>query len=148
MGFCFFDPTPKNFVWTKNRGGARPSPARVGFFVKSNLVDLARIGLAPRQCECRVIPLYYRPVGRILTQNFVGPPGVGPGPYTPHGHVLPTYSGPFLSDAPRRAAGNRTRSLRTRIACTTGILRPDGVHHPCALCRARTCDLSRVKRTL
>src|SRR3989344_8501886 len=137
MGFCFFDPTPKNFVWTKNRGGARPSPARVGFFVKSNLVDLARIGLAPRQCECRVIPLYYRPVGRILTQNFVGPPGVGPGPYPPHGHVLPTYSGPLapsviegLGDAPRRAAGNRTRALRTRIACTTGIPRPHGGAHP------------------
>ena len=29
-----------------------------------------------------------------------------------------------------RAAGNRTRSLRTRSVCTTGILRPDKRSHP------------------
>ena len=29
----------------------------------NKLVDPARIELAPRQCECRVIPLYYGPIG-------------------------------------------------------------------------------------
>ena len=41
---------------------ARLRRARVGFFVKSNLVDLAGIEPATRQCECRVMPLYYKPL--------------------------------------------------------------------------------------
>gem|GEM_PF-6768691 len=32
------------------------------FFGKSNLVDLARIELAPPQCECGILPLNYRPL--------------------------------------------------------------------------------------
>ncbi len=37
-----------------------------------NWVDLARIGLAPRQCECRVVPLDYRPLGHTtLTQTLI-----------------------------------------------------------------------------
>ena len=37
-----------------------------GSFYNSYLVDLARIGLAPQQCECCVIPLYYRPVSSSI----------------------------------------------------------------------------------
>ena len=35
------------------------------------MVDLARIGLAPRQCECRVVPLDYRPVVRLSRTRLV-----------------------------------------------------------------------------
>ncbi len=65
-------------------------------------------------------------------------------PWTRTTGILRPASGVVLC----RAAGNRTRSTRTRSVRTTGILRPDTKHLPCALCRIRTCDLSRVKRTL
>ena len=45
----------------------------------------------------------------------------------PHACVLPLYDIPPFCDVLGRAAGNRTRSLRTRSARTTGILRPDEV---------------------
>src|SRR5674476_731777 len=32
------------------------------------MVDLARIGLALQQCECCVIPLYYRPILWVASQ--------------------------------------------------------------------------------
>src|SRR3989344_4904343 len=35
----------------------------------------------------------------------------------------------LFGDVLGRAAGNRTRALRTRSVCTTGILRPDQKHH-------------------
>ena len=80
----------------------------------------------------------------------VGPSGIEPDLHAPHACVLPVYYGPFTRslvgplgiepdftrfaarDVPRtsrsglcRGAENRTRSLRTRSVCTTGILRPD-----------------------
>ena len=39
-----------------NNGGAYTAKLR-----RSEVVDLGRIGLPPPQCECGVIPLYYRP---------------------------------------------------------------------------------------
>ena len=88
--------------------------------------------------------------------------------------MCPTHPEKFFC----RDAGNRTRSSRTRSARTTGILHPDQsceklahmleiLHrpelliclrpsrpamdkavYPCAPCRARTCDLTRVKGAL
>src|SRR3990167_6501222 len=75
------------------------------------------------------------PSTRILSKvierfQLVGPPGIGPGLHDPQPCVLPLYDGPRSSDVLCRAAGNRTRSLRTRIVRTTGILRPGTGHHP------------------
>src|SRR3989344_1360325 len=75
-----------------------------------------------------------------------GPPGIGPGLHDPQPCVLPLY------DGPSRGAGNRTRSTRTRIVRTTGILHPDIFALPTdkagAPCRIRTYDLSNVNRML
>ena len=43
----------------------------------------------PRQCECRVMPLYYGPLP-------VGVPGIEPGLYAPEAHVLPVYYTPII----------------------------------------------------
>src|SRR3989338_1472723 len=57
---------PLEFLGGNQCRGAKP---RGNFFGKSNLVDPGRIGLPPRQCECRVIPLYYRP--ELSVVNFI-----------------------------------------------------------------------------
>src|SRR3989338_11407299 len=57
---------PLEFLGGNQCRGAKP---RGNFFGKSNLVAPGRIGLPPRQCECRVIPLYYRP--ELSVVNFI-----------------------------------------------------------------------------
>lgn len=64
---------------------------------KELYVDSARIELAPPQCECGVIPLYYEP-GRII---FVGPPRFELGLNPPEGLVLPLHYGPGITLAYR-----------------------------------------------
>lgn len=58
---------PEGIPYTKGKGFGT---AKLGLIFelnetignkKSDLVDLARIGLATQQCECCVMPLYYRP---------------------------------------------------------------------------------------
>ena len=83
----------------------------------STVVDLRGVEPRTRQCECRVIPLYYRPVRAILSQHLVGPPGID------SGRTLRVL-GQKCCFALFRAAGNRTRSTSTPWTRTTGILRP------------------------
>ncbi len=59
--------------------------------IQTNLVDLARIELAPPQCECGVVPLNYRP----LTYT-VGLPRIELGLHEPESCVLPAYSSPNI----------------------------------------------------
>jgi hypothetical protein len=62
----------------------------------------------------------------------VGLPGIEPGLHDPQPRVLPLYDSPFYArfhEIFGRGAGNRTRSLRTRSACTTGIRRPEQKPH-------------------
>src|SRR3989338_7558274 len=63
-------------------------------------VDSPGIGPGPRQCECRVIPLYYEPETRTeyTTQSpasTFGLPGIEPGLQDPQPCVLPLYDSPF-----------------------------------------------------
>ena len=87
------------------------------------LVDLARIGLAPRQCECRVIPLYYRPEhdkSTMLISDFHR----AAGRITRDKLICRAIGRVTRDKLLHRAAGNRTRSTCTPCMRTTGILRP------------------------
>lgn len=58
---------PEGIPYTKNKGFGTAKLGLIfeinetSYAQKSDLVDLARIGLAPLQCECSVVPLNYRP---------------------------------------------------------------------------------------
>src|SRR3989344_5933806 len=59
---------------------------------KFRLVDPGRIELPPRQCECRVMPLYYGPL-----QSPVGVRRIELRLRAPEARVLPVYYTPILA---------------------------------------------------
>ena len=75
------------------------------------MVDPARIGLAPLQCECSVLPLNYGP----SFGNSIGAPRIELGSRAPEARIIPLYDAPIelpkLSSAPY---GIRTYDL-TRV---------------------------------
>ena len=78
-----------------------------------------------------------RPVQAILAQAkmlFIGPPGIEPGLYPPHGHVLPIYYGPSrLHRIPRYNLGMLKARNGTRYPASTKerarLLRAEGLTH-------------------
>ena len=67
----------------------------------------------------QILPLYYSPL------KCVGAPRIELGPHAPKACILPIYYAPPFG----RGAENRTRFSRTRIAYTTGVLRPEKLNY-------------------
>ena len=82
-------------------------------------VDLPGIEPGPRQCECRVIPFYYKPASLFPcrgAENESDPV------------IWTTIEVTRMTHIPCRGAENRTRTSRTRSVYTTTILRPAFIH--------------------
>ena len=92
---------------------------------RSMRVDLGGIGPPPRQCECRVMPLYYRPMrsGASCAFLLVGAPRIELGPHAPEACILPLYYAPI----PKRVSISGPEVYSCGVANRKRLRHPTGI---------------------